>query len=106
MSVKEAKEFLKNNNLSFIKIVNRDKIMITLQDWDGERTLELTPEDVVRYYAYEAPNISSGLRTLGIWASDWRCVDNVAHMALEIFKMLNIKKLRKVSKEFGLIPKF
>lgn len=106
MSIKKAKEFLENNNLTFIKIINRDKIVIPINDWDGEHALALTPEDVARYYAYWANNISSGIRVLGTWASDWRTVDNVAHTALQIFKVLDIKKLRKISKEFGLIPKF
>lgn len=107
MSIKKAKEFLKNNDLAFIKIISRDKIAIPVVDCKEEKQiLELTPEDVAHYYAYWANNISSGIRVLGKFASDWRYVDNIARTALEIFKVLDIKKMRKVSREFGLIPKF
>jgi len=89
--VKEGKTYLK------IRVSNV---------FDTVSVQKFTISDVVEYFATQARNITSGCRVLGGLAGDWRPVDELAHYCLEYFKSVNIKELRRVSKQFGLTPKF
>ncbi len=63
---------------------------------------KVTIRDVVRYYATEARNITSGVRDLAGIIGDWRCIDEIAHFCLEWFKFVNRKELEKISGEWGM----
>ena len=67
---------------------------------------KITMEDIINYYKYQAPNISSGYRTLAGFGGDWRPIDNLANEVLEWFKFQNIDNLKRMSKKMGLEPKF
>lgn len=91
----------------YIRDATRNYVVINSgSDWEGYSEHKITIEDVVRYYAHEAGNIVSGIRTLGGIVGDWRNIDAMANECLEIFKVLNIEKLRSESRKIGLEPKF
>lgn len=90
----------------YIKIT-RDKVVVRAgSDWDGYKDYEITIEDVARYFACESGNLLSGFRSLGGLVGDWRQVDYLAHEILQIFKAVNINKLRRVCRSWGLEPRF
>jgi hypothetical protein len=70
---------------------------------------EISAEDLIRYYATQAPNIYSGCRTLGTIVGDWRPVDYIARECLERFKRRGGRPLARLKAEahkWGLIPQF
>jgi len=77
------------------------------EDWQfPERVKRIRIADVAKYFRYEAPNISSGCRTLAGITGDWRPIDHIAQDLLSYFKGVNIVELRRESRKAGLIPKF
>jgi hypothetical protein len=68
--------------------------------------VKITMDDVAKYFANEADNIMSGVRTIAGITGDWRPIDELAHMCLEWFKFVNIEGMRRVSRRYGLNPKF
>lgn len=87
----------------------KEKLVISVASLDEQgRDLTVTMDDVTRYYAYEAPNFTSGCRTIAGFTGDWRCIDTIAQACLDMFKVLNIKGLRKACKPYSHImtPKF
>lgn len=91
---------------TYLTIKSTNKVTVNVNDWNGTTLYEFSLVDVVRYYAKDARNISSGCRTLGKWTGDWRGVDTVAKELLEVFKVLNVEKLRAVGLTFGIEAKF
>lgn len=89
-----------------ITLVNKSKVKIKIDDWQGAKTHTISIEDLVLYYKVEARNITNGCRRLGTIVGDWRPVDYIAKDLLEIFKVVNIEKLRKVALVNGMTPKF
>jgi hypothetical protein len=89
-------------------VVKAGKTFITIRtsDWRGDSTHKFTTDDVARYYATDARNISSGIRTLGTLNGDWRPVDELATYCLEYFKAVNAVGMRNAGKRFGLTAKF
>lgn len=90
----------------WVKEATKEYIVIIIAEFDGEKELKVTPEDVAEYYVTQAHNISSGCRVLAGHAGDWRPIDEIAHFCLNYFKTIDIDTLRKVSVERGLTPKF
>ena len=91
----------------YFKKITREKIVIRAgSDWEGYKDHTITIEDVVAYYATQAGNLLSGCRQLGTIVGDWRNIDYLAKECLQIFKHLNREKLRRISKSWGLTPKF
>ena len=83
-----------------------NSITIAIGDFDDSQSnLKVTIEDVCRYFAQEARSMS-GIRTLAGHSGDWRPIDELAQFCLDYFKGTNIAELRKISRKFGLIPKF
>lgn len=72
---------------------------------DGE-TCKVTIDDVIKYYAHDARNITSGIRTLSKIIGDWRPIDELASQCLEVYKVLSLNRLRRIAKNYGLTPKF
>ncbi len=76
-------------------------------EWDDSiQTREVSMEDVARYYADEADNISSDTRTLAGFSGEWRHIDNLAKEALEWFKYIDLNGIRDVCKYYHLTPRF
>ena len=103
----ETKLFLEWEEIpKWMSVKNRRTLIITAgSDWEGYREHTITIEDVVEYFR-EAGNLLSGCRRLGTIIGDWRNIDYLAKTCLEAFKVINIDELRRVSKRYGLIPKF
>jgi hypothetical protein len=77
------------------------------EDWQfPERIKRIRITDVAVYFAYEAPNFTSGCRTLAGITGDWRYIDIIAHDCLEYFKSVNVKGMRREGRRLGLTPKF
>lgn len=95
----EIPGYVKRVGKTFMEISVGDEIF-------GTKDLKITTEDVVMYYAYEAPNITSGCRTLAGYTSDWRGIDNLACECFDWFKYVNSESLRRIGRKYGLEPKF
>ena len=96
----EIPEYVVKPGRSFITIM-------TGNEWENNpKPLKVTIADVVRYFADEAGNMMSGIRTLAGFSSDWRGIDQLAQECLNWFQFVNIDHLRRLSRKAGLIPKF
>jgi hypothetical protein len=91
----------------FVDVVDNHTLKVRVADW-SEKPCEYTVnvEDVVEYFAYQACDMLNGVRNVGAIYGDWRYIDELAHILLDIFKQLDIEYLRRVSRQYGLIPKF
>jgi hypothetical protein len=77
------------------------------EDWRAPaRILKVRIDDVAKYYAREACNMTSGCRTLAGETGDWRMIDYIAQDCLEYFKDVNVEGMRKAARKLGLEPKF
>lgn len=65
-------------------------------------TTKITVEAVIEYYRTEARNITSGCRTIAGIVGDWRPIDYLAKQCLEVYKVLQLEKLRKVARANGM----
>ena len=55
---------------AYVRSAGKTYITIRISDWDGTRTLKITLKDVIAYYATQARNILSGIRTLAGHSGD------------------------------------
>jgi len=69
-------------------------------------TLKITLADVAEFYAEQAHNLSSGIRSLAGLYGDWRTISDLADLALDWFRQVNVEGMRRAAKKVGLIPKF
>ncbi len=90
----------------YFKRICKEYLVILVSDYRGSEEHKITIDDVVKYYATQATNIISGCRTIGTVSGDWRNVDYLAKECLEIFKVINMEALRRISKKWGLTPRF
>lgn len=95
-----AEDFYDYNIPEYVVRPGRTFITImTGNDWEGEPfPLKITMADVVRYYRNQAANITSGIRTLAGFSSDWRGIDQLAQECLAWFEFVNQDGLRKLAK--------
>ena len=87
---------------TYVKGAGKTYITIRVSAWDGTRTLKITLKDVINYYATQARNIVSGIRTLAGYSGDWRPIDNLAQEALQWFKYINRPTLARESEKRGM----
>lgn len=90
-------------------VVKATKTYIVIKvggDWRELQELKITMKDVADYYEFEAPNITSGIRTLAGFSDAWRGIDIIARECLEWFKFVNIKGLRRACTREGMKPIF
>ena len=62
----------------------------------------ISVEDTIRYFCFEAQNLSSGIRTLGTINGDWRLVDELAKTCLKIYKVLKYNELKRMARKYGM----
>jgi cytochrome c oxidase assembly factor CtaG len=105
MIVHELENFYNGTVPGDIVNAGRTFLTINIADWEGQRILKITLADVILYYATEARNMMSGIRTLAGYCSDWRPVDNLAHEALEWFKYINRPQLAREAEKRGMTLK-
>jgi hypothetical protein len=91
----------------FVKRAGKSFLVIRASNvFDDQETVKITPDNLAEFYATEARNITSGLRTLAGLSGDWRPVSNLADIALGWFKRVNIEGMRRAGRKVGLTPKF
>jgi len=91
----------------FVEEADESKLVVRcLNVFEEETSLVITLDDVARYYAEEARNLSSGCRTLAGLTGDWRYIDQLASMALGWFKRVNVIGMRAAARQLGIAPKF
>jgi len=86
--------------------VKNSRTLIIRVDGLNPGEYKVTVEDVIRYFAHDAQNIQSGIRSLGEIRGDWRQIDSLAHFCMEIFKITAREELRRTAKKHGLTPRF
>lgn len=95
-----------NDLPDWVKRAGKTFITLSISDWsDSNMSLKVNPDDVAKYYAYEARSMS-GCRTLAGHTGDWRPIDELASFCLEYFKHVNVDGMRKAGRKYGLEPKF
>lgn len=89
----------------YMKISNN---VIYIHIADEPKPQRVKMQDVVDYFTKYSGSrgFQSSYRFLGQIGGDWRPIDQLAEDCLYIFQLLNIEKLRKLSRRAGLEPKF
>jgi len=99
----EAKDLLGE----FVQRAGKNFLVVKVSDVFGDPTsVRITPTNLVEFYATQANNLSSGIRTLAYLSGDWRPITELANLALDWFKIVNVEGLRRAAKRAGLTPKF
>ena len=81
--------------LPFVQFADETQLVVRCQTvFDETVNLTITLDDVATYFAEEACNISSGCRTIAGLTGDWRPIDQLAQLALEWFKRVNVEGMR------------
>jgi len=95
-------EFYRYDIPGYVRSAGKTYITIRVSDWEGSSTLKITIGDVIEYYATQARNIYSGMRTLAGYSGDWRQIDYLAKEALEWFKHVNRTHLAREGEKRGM----
>jgi hypothetical protein len=91
----------------FIKKAGKRFLLVRAANVFGEPiTVRITPSDLAEFYATQANNLASGLRTLAGLHGDWRPISDLADLALSWFKVVNVEEMRRAATKVGLKPKF
>ncbi len=99
----EAKELLGN----FVQRAGKTFLVVRASDVFGDpTTIRITPTNLAEFYATQANNLGSGMRTLAGFSSDWRPVSELANLALDWFKNVNVEGMRRAARRVGLTPRF
>ena len=69
-------------------------------------TVRITPGNLAEFYATQANNLGSGIRTLAGLHGDWRPISQLADLALDWFKSVNVEGMRRAARKVGLEPRF
>lgn len=99
---KALAQFYNGDIPAYVKHAGKTSLTIQVSDWEGSRPLKITIADVIAYYATEARNIFSGIRTLVGHSGDWRPIDHLAEEALEWFKYINRSELAREGEKRGM----
>lgn len=100
-------EFAKIEIGEFVRKAFKSKIVLRCHTaFEEELDLVITLDDLAEYYATQARNLTSGCRTIAGLTADWRYVNNIAEVALEWFRRVNVEGIRKAGRKFGITPKF
>jgi len=99
----EAREMLGD----FVQRAGKSLLVIKAANVFGEpQTVRITPDNLAEFYATQANNLVSGMRTLAGLTGDWRPVSQLADLALAWFKRVNIEGMRRAARRAGLRPRF
>ena len=91
----------------FVQQAGKSFLLANVADVFGEsQTIKITPANLAEFYATQANNLSSGCRTLAGLTGDWRPVSQLADLALDWFKRVNVEGMRRAGRKFGLTPRF
>ena len=99
----EAKELLG----SFVQRAGKTFLVLRAGNVFGEPTaIRITPANLAEFFATQANNLSSGIRTLAGLSGDWRPISELAKLALDWFKQVNVEGMRRAGRRIGLTPRF
>jgi hypothetical protein len=99
----EAKELLG----AFVKRAGKTFLVVRVNDVFGEpATIKITPTNLAEFYRTQANNLSSGIRTLAGLPGDWRPISELANLALDWFKIVNVEGMRRAARRVGLTARF
>ena len=91
----------------FVEKAGKTFLVIRANNAFGESTtIKITPTNLAEFYATQANNLSSGIRTLAGLSGDWRPISELANLALVWFKHINVVAIRRAARKVGLIPQF
>ena len=91
----------------FVQKAGKSFLVIRAADVFGEpTTIKITPIGLAEFYRSQANNLSSGIRTLAGLSGDWRPISELADVALNWFKLVNIEGMRRAGRRAGLTPRF
>lgn len=91
----------------FVQRAGKGFLVIRAADVFGDATtIKITPVNLAEFYATQANNLSSGIRTLAGLSGDWRPISELADVALSWFKSVNIEGMRRAGRRVGLVPRF
>lgn len=91
----------------FVQRAGKNFLVVKVSDAFGDPTsIKITPGNLAEFFATEAGNLSSGIRTLAGLHGDWRPISNLADIALDWFKTVNAEGMRRAARRVGLTPKF
>jgi hypothetical protein len=92
---------------SFVQQAGKTFLVVKASNAFGDPTsIKITPADLAEFYATQASNLSSGLRTLAGLCGDWRPISELASLALGWFKQVNVEGMRRAARRVGLTPRF
>lgn len=103
MYTTEAKELLGD----FVQRAGKNFLVVNASDVFGEPiAVRITPSNLAEFYRTQASNLSSGIRTLAGLPGDWRPISDLANLALDWFKQVNVEGMRRAARRAGLTPRF
>ena len=91
----------------FVERAGKSFLTVRTADVFGDPTsLKITLDDIAEFYATQANNLGSGIRTLADLHGDWRPISELADLALSWFKSVNVEGMRRAARKVGLEPRF
>ena len=91
----------------FVERAGKSFLTVRAADVFGEPTkVRITTGNLAEFYATQANNLGSGIRTLAGLHGDWRPISQLADLALSWFKTVNVEGIRRAVRRVGLEPKF
>lgn len=91
----------------FVQKAGKSFLTVRAADVFGEATtVRVTPDNLAQFYATQANNLGSGIRTLAGLPGDWRPISELADIALSWFKSVNVEGMRRAARKIGLEPRF
>ena len=91
----------------FVERAGKSFLTIRTTNVFGEQsTIKITPTNLAVFYATQANNLGSGIRTLADLSGDWRPISELADIALSWFKTVNVEGMRRAARKVGLEPRF
>src|SRR5947209_6466173 len=92
---------------SFVQRAGKTFLEFRASNVFGEPTaIRITPTNLAEFYATQANNLSSGIRTLAGLSGDWRPISQLADLALAWFRQVNVEGIRRAARRVGLTPRF
>lgn len=91
----------------FVERAGKSFLVVRATNVFGEpTTIKITPANLAEFYATQANNLGSGVRTLAGLSGDWRPISELANIALDWFKVVNVEGMRRAGRRAGLTPRF
>lgn len=92
---------------NFVERAGKSFLIVRTANVFGEPiSLKITLDDVAEFYATQANNLSSGIRSLAGHHGDWRPISELAELALDWFRSVNVEGMRRAARKVGLEPQF